>query len=363
MSRAQLAEAVGVKPDVVGLWEGRGVTPAAHHLPKAAAAVGLDVFDLYSPPKGVDGLSALRMRAGLSQRRLAQLMGIPQTTLSGWERGASRLPEGKTSRYAQALGVSVDEILTAANAVRPDSPSAGPVRAREPVAPSRTAVLDAARPAHLIHVHEDAIVDMEPVGGSQLSRVYSPQGVDVRIAEAGSTEALIEEAVSQLRISGIRTWCSHHEYRMTIDGVLAFVLRYQGAPSDEARTALAHRLVPLLAVRAKAEQDGLLGEFPIPELADIVPKLPGLSPDGAPLIVAMPYDRWDWLRDQMEPYAPYRFVFRDPQKGVLRFQGVTRDHGSIKQGAVQAKLGELGITGETTIIEASEKLLAYEPGM
>jgi transcriptional regulator with XRE-family HTH domain len=114
LSRSQLAEVVGVKPDVVGLWEGRGVTPAAHHLPKVAAAVRLDVFDLYSPPGGTGGLSALRLRAGLSQRRLAQLIATPQTTLSGWERGSTPLPAEKTGVLAEVLGVSEGDLLNIA---------------------------------------------------------------------------------------------------------------------------------------------------------------------------------------------------------------------------------------------------------
>ena len=111
LSRSQLAEVVGVKPDVVGLWEGRGVTPAAPHLRKVALAVQLDVFELYCPPKVPDGLAALRLRAGLSQRKLAQLIATPQTTLSGWERGTSPLPVEKAARLANALGVSEGALL------------------------------------------------------------------------------------------------------------------------------------------------------------------------------------------------------------------------------------------------------------
>src|SRR5215510_13394991 len=54
---------------------------------------------------------ALRRKAGLSQAQLAEALGIPQRTLSFYEREAGDIPAGLAPSMARALGVSADELL------------------------------------------------------------------------------------------------------------------------------------------------------------------------------------------------------------------------------------------------------------
>src|SRR5260370_29512846 len=56
-------------------------------------------------------LAALRQQAGLSQVRLARLLGIPQRTLSFYEREAEAIPSSLVPAMAKALGVTIEEIL------------------------------------------------------------------------------------------------------------------------------------------------------------------------------------------------------------------------------------------------------------
>jgi transcriptional regulator with XRE-family HTH domain len=56
-------------------------------------------------------LARLRKEAGLSQAKLAEALGIPQRTLSYYEREAEHLPSTMLVDAAKALGVSVDELL------------------------------------------------------------------------------------------------------------------------------------------------------------------------------------------------------------------------------------------------------------
>lgn len=56
-------------------------------------------------------LAAFRKAAGFSQVQLAGMIGIPQRTLSFYETGAENLPSGLVPALAQALGVTVEEIL------------------------------------------------------------------------------------------------------------------------------------------------------------------------------------------------------------------------------------------------------------
>ena len=56
-------------------------------------------------------IASLRRQAGLSQAQLAAALGIPQRTLSFYEREAGDIPAGLAPPMARALGVSVDELL------------------------------------------------------------------------------------------------------------------------------------------------------------------------------------------------------------------------------------------------------------
>jgi transcriptional regulator with XRE-family HTH domain len=60
-------------------------------------------------------LAALRQAAALSQLQLAQAIGIPQRTLSFYEREADHVPSSLLPALAKALGVSVEVILGTAS--------------------------------------------------------------------------------------------------------------------------------------------------------------------------------------------------------------------------------------------------------
>jgi transcriptional regulator with XRE-family HTH domain len=60
-------------------------------------------------------LASLRKAAGLSQVQLAALLNIPQRTLSFYETDAENIPSGLVPLLADALGVTVDEILGISN--------------------------------------------------------------------------------------------------------------------------------------------------------------------------------------------------------------------------------------------------------
>ena len=53
----------------------------------------------------------LRKSAGLSQAELAKAVGIPQRTLSQYERTADTFPAALVAPLARALGVTLEEVL------------------------------------------------------------------------------------------------------------------------------------------------------------------------------------------------------------------------------------------------------------
>lgn len=67
-------------------------------------------------------LRLLRKNAGLTQRQVADAVGVTYRTYQNYEAGASS-PSGDTaSRLAAALGVSTDTLLSAAPASAPEAP-------------------------------------------------------------------------------------------------------------------------------------------------------------------------------------------------------------------------------------------------
>lgn len=58
-------------------------------------------------------LAALRMRAGFSQAKLAELMGTQQSNISRWEKAPGDMQHSTMKRLAQLLGVSTNEVVSA----------------------------------------------------------------------------------------------------------------------------------------------------------------------------------------------------------------------------------------------------------
>jgi transcriptional regulator with XRE-family HTH domain len=56
-------------------------------------------------------LRELRNRQGMTQVQLAQAVGVDQTLISNYERGAVRLHGALVAAFAKALGTSADEVL------------------------------------------------------------------------------------------------------------------------------------------------------------------------------------------------------------------------------------------------------------
>lgn len=56
-------------------------------------------------------LKYYRKKAGLSQSKLAELTGIPQTTISGWEKDIGEPSVTRAILLAQALQTTVEELF------------------------------------------------------------------------------------------------------------------------------------------------------------------------------------------------------------------------------------------------------------
>ena len=56
-------------------------------------------------------LASLRKAAGLSQAQLAEAVGIPQRSISFYERQATSIPSNLLPKFAEALDVSIEVVL------------------------------------------------------------------------------------------------------------------------------------------------------------------------------------------------------------------------------------------------------------
>lgn len=111
LTQAELAAAVGVTREAVGRWEA-GTAPRLERVREVASALGLDdVTELVERPVAEwASLAALRVHAGLSQRRLAEMSGLPRSSIQAVERGAFRPSDAMVRAYAEVCGVSVSTV-------------------------------------------------------------------------------------------------------------------------------------------------------------------------------------------------------------------------------------------------------------
>ncbi len=71
------------------LWENNRVKPSLRLIPKIIEFLGYDPYEAVAENLA-DNIKAYRRLRGLSQKKLAELLGVDQTTLAGWERGEHR---------------------------------------------------------------------------------------------------------------------------------------------------------------------------------------------------------------------------------------------------------------------------------
>jgi DNA-binding XRE family transcriptional regulator len=86
---------LGVDETTIHNWEDKGVTPALRFIPCIVDFLGYDPTDNGAQDSISEHVRVHRRRLGLSQKRLAALIGIDQSTIAGWER-REHLPTRKS---------------------------------------------------------------------------------------------------------------------------------------------------------------------------------------------------------------------------------------------------------------------------
>lgn len=89
LTKRQIAGKINVSDLTVYLWEKNRVAPALAHIPKIIEFLGRDPFEIRAINLG-DQIREYRRVHGLTQKKLAEQLGVDETTLAGWEKGEHR---------------------------------------------------------------------------------------------------------------------------------------------------------------------------------------------------------------------------------------------------------------------------------
>ena len=102
LTQADVAQLLGVNKISIENWENNHNAPKIYALPKIIEFLGYIPFELLKESMG-DKIKSYRKEHGLSQRKLAKLLSVDQTTIRDWERN--------THKPSKKLIKRINEIL------------------------------------------------------------------------------------------------------------------------------------------------------------------------------------------------------------------------------------------------------------
>ena len=97
-----MARIIGVEETSVYNWENNRSKPKVYLLPKIIEFLGYIPFEVPSKTIG-DRIKSYRKEHGLSQRKLARLLGVDQTTIRDWESGKHKPIKKLLKRISEIL--------------------------------------------------------------------------------------------------------------------------------------------------------------------------------------------------------------------------------------------------------------------
>jgi transcriptional regulator with XRE-family HTH domain len=102
LTKRQLSRKLNVSDVTIYLWERNKVRPSLARIPKIIEFLGRDPFEKETATLG-DKIREYRRVHGLSQKKLAEKIGVDQSTLQGWERGEHRPTDAYVEKVKSVL--------------------------------------------------------------------------------------------------------------------------------------------------------------------------------------------------------------------------------------------------------------------
>jgi transcriptional regulator with XRE-family HTH domain len=93
LSKRQLSLKLNVSDVTIYLWERNRVRPALAQIPKIIEFLGRDPSEKKTETLG-ERIREYRRIHGLTQKELAELLGVDESTLAGWEGGKHQPTQG-----------------------------------------------------------------------------------------------------------------------------------------------------------------------------------------------------------------------------------------------------------------------------
>jgi DNA-binding XRE family transcriptional regulator len=98
LTKRQLSSNLNVSDITIYLWEKNKVKPSLAQIPKIIEFLSRDPFEKETEKLG-DKIREYRRVHGITQKELAEQLGVDQTTLAGWERGKHK----PTKRFREII--------------------------------------------------------------------------------------------------------------------------------------------------------------------------------------------------------------------------------------------------------------------
>ena len=134
MSQDELSRLLGVPENTLSRWEAGVLFPKIRFVSKLAQIFGVSELDLLCPEKEgeedpealkvknvrfwgtleekvVKEIKRLRLIRGMSQQDLGKKVGVTLLTISRWERGIEKPDVGFLPKFAEAFGITEEELL------------------------------------------------------------------------------------------------------------------------------------------------------------------------------------------------------------------------------------------------------------
>ena len=102
LTKRQLSLKLNVSDITIYLWEKNKVRPSLAQIPKIIEFLGHDPFNKETENLG-ERIRKYRRIHGLTQKKLAEQLGVDQSTLAGWERGEHRPTKKKLEKVLGIL--------------------------------------------------------------------------------------------------------------------------------------------------------------------------------------------------------------------------------------------------------------------
>lgn len=346
LSQTALADALDTTAEVVRMWESGAVTPRPANVSRIASALGVSTEKLYSLGGiGGYGLDDLRVLAGLSQRQLANRMGVNQTDISKWETAKQRLGWQHVTAYVSALGIPQSSVSTAVEVTghrygpfprlpQGDVPLPQDFRIRSD---SPHAVYETAHPQQL----------SEHDVGAAAFKVVSPQfpkwGYRCKSADASNVEiAMINEHLEADYLGRYNhiQWL----FAAQVNAERVYRIRWQDSAHDGRveRAALAAMLHQALTTA------DLAGEGQAPEeLAETL------------LIVVTQTDTIGWIRRQLRDGEATVLAASFKHEGIRpNLRVITRAGGSLSLAQMPDSVCSLGLSDDSTYLDLVQAVQA-----